>query len=415
MRVLLSTIGSRGDVQPLVALAVELKAIGQDVRLCVPPDFRDWIERLGMPVTSIGPELRSTAKPKAGPAAPISPELRQQMIEGTVAAQFETISAAAQGCDVIVGATALQVAAPSVAERMGIPYVFAAYCPAVLPSQRHAPPVLGALGDTPAPAMADYSELWAADARRWNDTWGPLIDSRRASLGLGPVSDVRGYVLTGRPWLAADPTLGPWPDPSDGAVFQTGAWILPDETPLSPELEAFLDAGEPPVYFGFGSVRAPGNLGRVMIESARALGRRAILYRGWADLSLVDAAPDCLTIGDVNQQALFKRVAAVVHHGGAGTTTAGARAGAPQVVIPQHYDQHYWARRVHDLGIGTAHAGGTPTTDSLTPALERTLHPDVAARARSVATLMRSDGARFAAQHLISPGSTTRSRPRLPE
>jgi len=402
VRVLLSTIGSRGDVQPLVALAVELKALGQDVRLCVPPDFRDWIEGLGMPVTSIGPELRSTAKPKAAPAAPISPELRRQMIEGTVAAQFETITAAAQGCDLMVGATALQVAAPSVAERMGIPYVFAAYCPAVLPSPRHAPPVLRVLGDTPIPVMADYSELWAADARRWNDTWGPLIDARRASLGLAPVSDVRRYVITDRPWLASDPTLGPWPDPADGAVFQTGAWILPDGSALSPELEAFLDAGEPPVYFGFGSVRAPENIARVMIESARTLGRRAIVYRGWADLSLADNAPDCLTIGDVNQQALFKRVAAVVHHGGAGTTTAGARAGAPQVVIPQHYDQHYWARRVHDLGIGTAHAGSTPTTDSLTGALERTLHPDVAARARSVAAITRSDGARFAAQHLIA-------------
>jgi len=402
MRVLLSTIGSRGDVQPLVALAAELKALGRDVHLCVPPDFRDWIEGLGMPVTSIGPELRSTAKPRTAPTAPISPELRRQMIEGTVAAQFETIAAAAQECDVIVGATALQVAAPSVAERMGIPYVFAAYCPAVLPSPRHAPPVLGALGDTPAPAVADYSELWAADARRWNDTWGPLIDSRRASLGLAPVSDVHRYVITERPWLAADATLGPWPEPSDGAVFQTGAWILPDETPLSPELEAFLDTGEPPVYFGFGSVRAPGNLGGVMIESARALGRRAILCRGWADLSCIDDGLDCLTIGDVNQQALFRRVAAVVHHGGAGTTTAGARAGAPQVVIPQHYDQHYWARRVQDLGIGTAHVGGAPTTDSLTAALERTLQGEVAARARSVAAATRSDGARVAARALVA-------------
>jgi len=178
--------------------------------------------------------------------------------------------------------------------------------------------------------------------------------------------------------------------------------ILPDATPLSPELEAFLDAGEPPVYFGFGSVRAPENITRVMIESARALGRRAIVYRGWADLSLADDAPDCLTIGDVNHQALFERVAGVVHHGGAGTTTAAARAGAPQVVIPQHYDQHYWAQRIHDLGIGTGHAGSTPTTDSLTGALERTLHPDVAARARSVAAVTRSDGARFAAQHLIT-------------
>ena len=141
MRVLLSTIGSRGDVQPQVALGAQLKALGQEVRLCVPPDFREWIEGLGMPVTPIGPELRSTGKAGLAAAAP-TPEQRRQMIEGTVATQFETITAAAQGCDVIVAATALQIAARSVAERMGIPYVFAAYCPAVLPSPSHAPPVL---------------------------------------------------------------------------------------------------------------------------------------------------------------------------------------------------------------------------------------------------------------------------------
>src|SRR3954466_4929679 len=117
----------------------------------------------------------------------------------------------------------------------------------------------------------------------------------------------------------------------------------------------------------------------MMIQAARALGRRAIVARGWADLALPDDAPDCLAIGEVNQQALFKRVAAVVHHGGAGTTTAAARAGAPQVIIPQHYDQPYWAQRIHDLGIGTAHVPGTPTTASLTSALQRTLEAGVAA------------------------------------
>jgi vancomycin aglycone glucosyltransferase len=401
MRVLLSTIGSRGDVQPLVALAWQLKALGQEVRLCVPPDFRDWIEGLGMPVTLIGPELRSTGKASPSAARP-TPEQRRQMMEGTVATQFETIAAAALGCDVIVGATALQIAAPSVAERMGIPYVFAAYCPAVLPSPHHAPPVLVMLGDTPAPATADYSELWAQDAKRWTDTWGLLLNSHRAKLGLAPVNDVRSHILTDRPWLAADSILGPWPDPGDQAVFQTGAWILPDARQLSPELEAFLQAGEPPVYFGFGSLRAPEHLSRVTIQAARALGRRAIILRGWADLNLVDNEPDCLSIGEVNQQALFKRVAAVVHHGGAGTTTAAARAGAPQVVIPQHYDQHYWAKRVHQLGIGSAHAPGTPASDSLTSALEQSLQPDVTARARSFASSLRSDGAQVAAQRLIA-------------
>jgi vancomycin aglycone glucosyltransferase len=399
MRVLLSTIGSRGDVQPLVALAVELKAMGHDVRLCVPPDFSEWIEQLGLPVTPIGPMLRSTAK-AAPSAAPLTAERRRQMIEGTVATQFETIAAAAHGCDAIVGATALQVAAPSVAERLGIPYVFVAYCPAVLPSPHHPPPVLAMLGDTPAPALPDYGELWAQDARRWNDTWNALLNSQRAALGLPAIADVRRYVLTDRPWLAADPALAPWPDAADDTVFQTGAWILADERRLSPELEAFLDAGEPPIYFGFGSARAPANLDGVMIESARAVGRRAIVSRGWADLSVDDTASDCLAIGEVNQQVLFRRVAAVVHHGGAGTTTTAARAGAPQVVIPQHYDQHYWAQRVQQLGIGTARAAGAPTADSLTSALARTLHAGVRLRAQSVAADVRDDGASVAAQRL---------------
>jgi vancomycin aglycone glucosyltransferase len=399
MRVLLSTIGTRGDVQPLVALGLQLKALGQEVRLCVPPDFRDWIESLGMAVMPIGPELRSTGKASLS-AAPPTPEQRRQKVEDSIATQFETITLAAQGCDVIVGATALQIAAPSVAEQMGIPYVFAAYCPTVLPSSHHAPPILGMLGDVPSPAPAEYAELWARDGERFNTLFGAALNSHRASLGLSPVSDVRSYILTNRPWLAADWTLGPWPDPADEAVVQTGAWILQDERPLSTELEAFLGAGEPPVYFGFGSIRAPEDLSQVVIKSARALGRRAIVSRGWADLSLVDDEPDCLAIGEVNQQALFKRVAAVVHHGGAGTTTAAARAGAPQVVIPQMYDQHYWAQRVHHLGIGAAHAPGAPTVESLTSALRHALQLDVAARAQAISAAVRSDGAQVAARRL---------------
>ena len=398
MRVLLSTIGSRGDVQPLVALGQALTSLGVDVRLCVPPDFREWIEQLGMPVMPIGPELRSTGKGSLPET--LTPEQRRQMIEGTVATQFQTIAQAAQGCDIIVGATALQIAAPSIAEKMGLPYVFASYCPAVLPSPRHAPPVLGWLGDKPV-AMADYTELWTQDAERWNGMWLPLLNANRATLDLAPVDDVRSHVLTERPWLAADPTLAPWPDATSDAVLQTGAWMVRDGRPLSDEIEVFLAAGDAPVYFGFGSIRATPDLARVMIESARAVGRRAILSRGWAELALPDDAPDCLAIGEVNQQALFTRVAAVVHHGGAGTTTAAARAGVPQVVVPQMYDQHYYAARVNELGVGTAHAPGAATTESLTRALERTLRGDVAERARALADATRGDGALVAARRIV--------------
>lgn len=227
--------------------------------------------------------------------------------------------------------------------------------------------------------------------------WGEAVNSRRAELGLAPVADVRDHVFTARPWLAADPTLAPWPDANDPDVFQSGAWILPDDRPLDPELEAFLNAGEPPVYLGFGSIAAPGDITSNVVEAARALGRRTIVSRGWADLAPVDGAPDCLAIGEVNQQALFPRVAAVVHHGGAGTTTAAAAAGTPQVLVPQVYDQFYFAGRVEELGIGSAHRDG----GSLHAALAGALGPEVATTARALASAVRTDGATTAARRLV--------------
>ena len=408
MRVLLSTIGSRGDVQPIVALALQLKDLGQEVRICAPPDFGEWLGTLGIPFVPVGPEVRQTATSRPSAAqAPPTPEQIRKLMEDTVAGQFEAIAAGARGCDILVAGMSLQFALHSVAERMGVPYVYAAWCPITLPSPHHAPPPLPSWVQPAADGAADNRTLWTQDAKRWNDHWAAAINSHRAAAGLAPVSDVRSHILTDRPWLAADPTLAPWPETADLDVVQTGAWIHSDQRQLSDELEAFLDAGEPPVYFGFGSMRAPQDVSRAMIEAARAVGRRAIVSRGWAGLTLPDHEPDCLSIGEENLQALLRRVAAVVHHGGAGTTTVAAQAGAPQVVVPQIYDQHYWARRVHQLGIGTAHAPGAPTADALAEALSRTLQPDVAARARAVAASVRTDGTETAARRLI--GEVSRS------
>jgi vancomycin aglycone glucosyltransferase len=324
------------------------------------------------------------------------------MAHATVATQFETVASAAQGCDVIVAATALQVAARSVAEKMGIPYVFAAYAPVVLPSPHHAPPPLPPLPGQAPSITKDNRELWAQDAARFNDLFGAAVNARRASLGLAEITDVRSHMLTEQPWLAADATLAPWPDAADGRVFQTGAWILPDERPLSPDVDRFLGNGDPPIYFGFGSTRAPEDAGPVMLHAARALGRRAIVSRGWFDESLVENEGDCLSIGEVNVYALFQRVAAIVHHGGAGTTTLAALAGVPQIVVPNQYDQHYWAQRVHELGVGVALTHGSPTRDSVAGALAQSLRPEMTARARAVAGAVRRDGTRIAAERLLA-------------
>ncbi|HEY3608560.1 MAG TPA: glycosyltransferase, partial [Pseudonocardiaceae bacterium] len=153
----------------MVALAVRLAALGHPVRVCAPPDFRDWIEGLGVPFTPLGPELRSTGKADPS-AAPPTPAQRRQMVADSVAAQFATVTAAAEGCDVLVAGGYLVVAAPTVAEQLGIRYVMAGYCPIFLPSPHHAPPVYPMLGQK-ADDTADNATLWARDTRRWNDTW----------------------------------------------------------------------------------------------------------------------------------------------------------------------------------------------------------------------------------------------------
>jgi vancomycin aglycone glucosyltransferase len=184
---------------------------------------------------------------------------------------------------------------------------------------------------------------------------------------------------------------------------RTGAWIRPDERPLPAALEAFLDAGTPPVYVGFGSrpFREAKEVARVVIEAVRTQGRRVLLGSGWAGLASIDDWDDCFVVDEVNQQALFPRVAAVVHHGGAGTTTTAARAAAPQVIVPQAADQPYWAGRVAALGIGAAHDSPTPTVESLSGELSTVLVPETRMRAAAVAGTILTDGATVAAKLLL--------------
>src|SRR5262249_40652849 len=257
------------------------------------------------------------------------------------------------------------------------------------------------------PDVTDNRVLWELNAQGYNEVFGPALNTHRAANGLPPVDNVRDYLLGDHPWLAADQVLAPWPGPASLGVVQTGAWILPDERPLPAGLEAFLDAGPPPVFVGFGSMRAPGDIARVAIEAIRAQRRRVLIAHGWADLVPVDDRDDCFAVGEVNQQALFGRIAAVVHHGGAGTTTTATRAGAPQVVVPQWADQPYWASRVADLGIGVAHDGQAPTTGSLSAALRAALAPETRARATAVASTIRTDGAAVAATLLLNAASRT--------
>ncbi|WP_439499779.1 glycosyltransferase [Bosea sp. (in: a-proteobacteria)] len=393
----------------MAGLAVQLQALGAEAVVCAPPDqeFADLLARADVPLApAFSPVRKWVSEAMLKRPAVDLPQRAAEM----VAAQFEAIAAAAEGCDAIV-ATGLfpsTAAAQSVAEKLGIRYVHASFCPLILPSQHHSP--FAYPGHPHPPGVTDNRVLWEANIQAMNALFGRAVNAQRASLGLPTVDNVRDHVFTRHPWLASDTVLGPWRPTDLADVVQTGAWILPDNRPLPAELLAFLDAGAPPVYVGFGSMpmQAAKDAGRVAIAAARAQGRRALVLRGWADLALIDGRDDCFIVGDVNQQALFRRVAAVIHHGGAGTTTTATRAGVPQVIVPQIVDQPYWAGRVAELGIGAAHDGPTPSHESLSAALGTALAPEARARAAAVAGTIRGDGAAVAAALLVDAANQER-------
>ena len=398
MRVVVSGFDSRGGVEPLVALAVRLRERGAEVRVCLPPDeeFEKRLAGVGVTMVPFGESVR----PVATAATPVPAQSLPQRAAEVIANQHQALREAADQADVLVatGVMPACAGARSVAEKRGIRYVYATFQQLTLPSPYH-PPI--AYPGRPFPPDADIPAMWAWDRDSINLLFRDALNSHRTGLGLPPVDDVREYVIGDRPLLAADPVLSPWRRPAELDVVQTGAWLLPDERPLPPELLAFLDAGEPPVYVGFGSMpmRGSTDLGRVVIDAVRAHGRRAVLSRGWADLGAV--ADDCFVVGEANHQALFRRVAAVVHHGGAGTTVTATRSGLPQVVVPQAGDQPYWASRVAALGIGAAHDGPVPTVESLSAALAVALRPASRARAAVVAGTIGADGAWTAANLLL--------------
>lgn len=410
MRVLLSTYGSRGDVQPLAALAVALRTLGAEAVVCAPPDaeFVALLERFGVPLAPANAPVRQWVSEVMKRAERNTRERSAEGISeraaGIMTGQVDALSAAAEGCDLIVAAGLFpsMAAARLVADRAGIGYFGATFCPIFLPSHHHKPHEFA--GRPHPPGVTDNRLLWDYDIETKNVMFGGTYNRLRASMGLAPEENVRAAVLTSRPLLAADPVLGPSLKTDLIDAVHMGAWMLDDNRPLPLALEAFLDAGQPPVYVGFGSMpmHALREAAGVIMAAIRAQGRRAVLSQGWAGLVADDGGSDCFVIGEANHQALFPRVAAIVHHGGAGTTAAAARAGVPQVVVAQIADQPYWAGRVETLGIGVAHEGTTPTLESFSRALSAALRPEIHERASTVASEIRIDGAMLTAKLLLA-------------
>jgi vancomycin aglycone glucosyltransferase len=172
MRVMLSTYGSRGDVEPMVALAVQLRVLGAEVRVCAPPDFEDLLARVGVPLVPAGGSVRQMVREVLTRSEPPSPADLPRRAAELLATQFDAVAAAADGCDALVasGITPAVAAARAVAEIRGIRWVHATHCPVWLPSPHHRP--LGLPGRPLPPDVTDNRVLWDLEAQGMNAVFG---------------------------------------------------------------------------------------------------------------------------------------------------------------------------------------------------------------------------------------------------
>ena len=352
MCILLNPEGTRVDVYPLLALGEACRNAGHQVLMCAPPNFEVAARTRGFGFHSSGLDVEAALADHAGGVVGGGLALargQRALMREFLGQCFGRVAAAAAGADLIV-ASGVSLAAPTAAELHAIPHRYVAYCPSLIPSREHPPAVL------PAARLPDWAIRLA---------WGCIpvllrpvlngINARRRELGLAPARNPIAHMFGRQPVLmASDAALAAGPAHTRFAVEPIGALQADDEGALPEKLEAFLDAGPPPLYIGFGSMTdpAPVETTRILLDAIERSGCRAVLSRGWAGLGDGGLPEHVIAADAISHTKLFRRVAAVVHHGGAGTTTRAARAGAPQIVVPHLMDQFYWAERVRVLGLG---------------------------------------------------------------
>ncbi len=362
MRITIATVGTRGDVQPYLALGLGLKRAGHSVNIATDPLFKAFVEERGLELAPVPADPRQALQEDIRKLAdPIRFSRWAERQFGPLARRYTAeLLAACAGCDLLL-ANPLAFAAFHVAEKLGI-LCLPAYLQPVTPTAEF---VSSTGAEFPA-WLPGRGRLNFSSAHLSNQLFFrlmlPTINACRvevlgleplpwklyATLDIAPEPIIYGY---SRHVVPPPPDWGPW-------LHVTGYWF-PDPDPTyvpPPDLAAFLEAGPPPVYVGFGSIvdKEAGAVTRMVVEALATTGQRGILLDGRGDLDGGSLPPTILRIDSAPHDWLFPRMAAVVHHGGAGTTAAGLAAGVPSVIVPFFADQPFWGRRVAALGAGPA-------------------------------------------------------------
>ncbi len=362
MRCTVLAVGSRGDVQPLVALGGGLRAAGLAVRLATHRDFEGMTRAAGL---DFAPVEGHSAGFSAGPAGRAfrdrvgDAKRFRQFVDNYLGLFlqrfFRDAWAASSDADVVLSWTA---GATSLAERLRIPVFVVGLTPAL-----HLP-----TGAFPNPFQASSDPQDAFQNRR---TWRlalptlqigqrQLDEWRTQTLGLAPLPWRRHVREVRRlPHLFGySPSVLPRPRDWAPWVHVPGYWFLDDPGHYTPpaELARFLASGEPPVVIGFSSQVSgdAATLTRTVVEAVTRAGTRAVVVTGFGGLTGVEFPAHILPVATVPYDWLFSRVSAVVHQGGAGSTAAAIRAGLPNLAVPFGFDQGLWGYRIHALGVGPA-------------------------------------------------------------
>lgn len=351
MNIVLTVHGTRGDVQPNISLARALMQRGHRVSLCAPPENESWAQSQGVTFHGIGKSMMDYMMRQTDLYSLKSAREGIQNFKDAVAIQHAGFPDVFRGADLIIGSSAT-LGAPTVAAALGIPYRGMIFFPqAGLWSSYY--PALQIKGHTHARWFNRLS--WWVKYRFDNAVMLPIVNGERARYGLPPVANIWDYMLGPHVIIAADAAICPIPPDVRHRHTQVGHLHLDQQGTLDPRIRSFIDAGEKPVFISMGSfpVKDPRKTVRLLMDAARAAGARTILHQGWGKLgSYVSPDDQCLVIESAPFAQLFPLVAAVIHHGGAGTTATAARAGVPQIILPQFFDHFYWAHQIHRRGLG---------------------------------------------------------------
>ena len=363
MRLAILAAGSRGDVQPYVALGHGLQAAGHQVRLLATPDFESLVTGAGLEFVPISTAVQAEAQARMQALAERGNllEILSQTGRGAEELARESAGRALAACsdvDALLAGLGSLFVALAVAEKLDRPLIQAHLMP--FTPTRAFPGVLTPLPASPLTRWANAPSHNFARQMVWQMLRGADRAMRAEVLGLPPAPFFGPYAALARRTRAVlygySPHVIPPPADWDPALRVTGYWFLDPPPGWSPPaaLEAFLQAGPPPVYIGFGSMpsREPAATAALVVEALARSGQRGVLSAGWGGLTANDLPETVCLIGSVPHRWLFPRMAAVVHHGGAGTTGAGLAAGVPSIVTPFFGDQPFWGQRVYALGVG---------------------------------------------------------------